>query len=269
MAQDFVKGWISGHLRREERENVRAALARMGLQDDLNEWETLRWELLNWFVSFGQRDIATLSDEQCSQLDEEVQVIQLLASFNLNPWVPSREELQVLAKRSRTILSALVETGSVRIGPLPVEFVVWRGTVKQKNLPDAQQPKGVVMVGGLPSLLGHPPAEGIAFQVPPVGEDALIHCLAQLLSKYPGSVHRCPLCKQLFAQFRSSAKFCSRACQSQAWANEQYLKKKEAKEKRKSKVARSSSLRKAAHRTRKKVVRKGKGRTHGTKRRKR
>lgn len=273
MAQDFINVWISGHLRREEREKVRAALARMGLRNDLGEWATLRWELLDWFVSFAQRDIAALTEAQCNELDEEVQVIQLLASFNLNPWVPTREELHALAKRSRTILSALVETGSVRIGPLQVEFVILRGTIKQADIPEVERAKGLVMYEGWgPALIGHPPAEGIGFQVPPIGMEGLIHCLGQLLSKYPGAVRRCPQyksphCKRLFAQFRSSAKYCSRLCQSNAWASEQYKKKKEEQAKRKSKRTRSLSTRKAAHQTRKKVVRKGKGRVHGTKRR--
>lgn len=228
MAQDFILGWISGHLRGTEAEKVRAALARMKLQDVPAEWDTLRWELLDWFVVFAQRAIAALTDEQCSHLDEEVQVVQLLAACNMNPWVPNREDLKALQRRVFRILSDLIEKGSARIGPLPVEFIVYRGTIKQKDLPAAQHPKGVFMVGGLPCLVGHPPSEGIAFQVPPSGADALIHALAQLLSKYPGAVRQCPHpdCKKLFAQFRSSAEYCSRTCQSRMFSRKQWAERK-------------------------------------------
>lgn len=229
MAQDFMQGWISGHLRSAEREKVCAALTRMGLESEPAEWRTLRWELLDWFVRFAQRDIPALTEAQCDELDEEVQTIQLLAAFNLNPWIPTREELHWLATRVLTILSALVDTGSARIGPLPVEFVVWRGTDRHVEIPDAQRAKGFAMYEGWgPALVGQPPAEGIAFQVPPVGMEGLLYVLAQLISTYPGAVRRCPHCKskRLFAQFRTSAKYCSRLCQSQAWAREQWERKK-------------------------------------------
>ena len=223
MAKYFSTGWIAAGFRKEERERVCAALERMGIVNDPAEWETLRWELLAWFVSFAQRDILVLTNEQCDLLDEEVQTIQLLATFNQSPWVPTREEMHMLSTRVLTILSALVDTGVVRIGPLPVEFVVLRGTDRQEDIPEAQRAKGFVMYEGWgPGLLGKPPAEGIAFQVPPIGVEGLIHVLAQLLSKFPGSVRRCPLCKKLFAQFRVSAQYCSRLCQSQAWARVQW-----------------------------------------------
>lgn len=229
MAQDFMQGWISGHLRKAEREKVCAALERMGLESAPAEWRTPRWELLDWFVRFAQRDIPEMTEAQCDELDEEVQTIQLLASFNLNPWIPTREELHGLATRILTILSALVDTGSVRIGPLPVEFVVLRGTDRHAEIPDAQRAKDLVMYEGWgPALVGQAAAEGIAFQVPPVGMEGLIFVLAQLISIYPGAVRRCPHCKskRLFAQFRTSAKYCSRLCQSQAWAREQWERKK-------------------------------------------
>jgi hypothetical protein len=229
MAQDSVLDWISGHLQKAEREKVSAALTRMGIRDEPKEWESLRWEFLVWFVRFAQRNISALSEEECGQLDEEVQVIQLLASFNLNPWIPNREELKALRDRVFRILSDLVITGSARIGPIPVEFVVWRGTIKHAALPEAQRSIGAVILGGLPSLIGHPPAEGIAFQVAPIGVAAVIHCLAQLLSKYPASVRRCPFpdCGKLFVPIRSTGEYCSRQCQSRAFAREQWKEKKE------------------------------------------
>lgn len=144
-AQDFMQGWLSGHLRKAEREKICAALARMGLESAPAEWRTLRWELLDWFVTFAQRDIPALTEAQCDQLDEEVQTIQLLANFNLNPGIPNREHLHVLAMRILTIVSALVDTGSVRIGPLPVEFVVWRGTDHEAEIPEAQRAKGIII----------------------------------------------------------------------------------------------------------------------------
>ena len=228
MAKDFSTGWIAAGFRKEERERVCAALERMGILNDPAEWETLRWELLAWFVAFAQRDMPALTNEQCDQLDEEVQTIQILGRFNQSPWVPTREEMHTLATRVLTILSALVDTGVVRIGPLPVEFVVLRGADRQEAIPEAQRATGFVMYDGWgPALRGHPPAEGIAFQVPPTGMEGVIHCVAQLVSKYPGAVRRCPLCKRLFAQFRSSAQYCSRVCQSQAWAHVQWERKKQ------------------------------------------
>lgn len=230
MAQDFMVHWISGHLSKQEAAKVQAALQRMGLRNDPNEWNPLRWELLNWFVVFSQRkDIPALTEAECSLLDEEIQTIQLLGSFTYAPWVPNREEMKALADEIHKILSDLTERGVARIGPLPIEFVVWRGTEKQDEIPEAQRARGVVKYEGWgPALIGHPPAEGIAFQVPPAGKDALIHCLAQLLSRYPGAVRRCPHgdedCRKLFAQFRSSAIHCSRQCQTRAYAKEQWKK---------------------------------------------
>ena len=228
MPKDFSTKWIVGHLRGTELAKVRAALERMGIQDDPATWDPLRWELLAWAVAFAQRDLSTMTEEECNSLDEEIQVVQLFALFNVNPWVPTREELRLLARQVLTILSALVDTGVVRIGPLPVEFVVLRGADRQEAIPEAQRATGFVMYDGWgPALLGHPPAEGIAFQVPPTGMEGVIHCVAQLVSKYPGAVRRCPLCKRLFAQFRSSAQYCSRVCQSQAWAHVQWERKKQ------------------------------------------
>ena len=230
MVQDFMLRWISGHLNKQEAAKVRAALERMGLRNDPNEWNPLRWELLNWFAKFSQLDVTALTEEECGLLDEEAQVIQLLGSFTYAIWVPNREELKTLASEVHKILSDLTERGVARIGPLPVEFIVWRGTERQEDIPEAQQAKGFVKHEGCgPALIGHPPADGIAFQVPPDGKDAFIHCLAQLLSRYPGAVRRCPHgdkdCRKLFVQFRSSAIHCSRQCQTRAYAKEQWKKK--------------------------------------------
>ena len=229
MAQDFMLRWISGHLNKQETAKIQSALKRMGLRNDPNEWNPLRWELLDWFVKFSQLDVAALTEEQCSLLDEEVQTIQLLDSFTFNLWIPDREELKALVSRIHKVLADLAETGSVRIGPIPVEFVVLRGTERQEQIPEAQRAKGFVKYEGWgTALIGHPPAEGIAFQVPPDGKDALFHCLAQLLSRYPAAVRRCPHgdkeCRKLFVQFRSSAIHCSRQCQTRAYAKEQWKK---------------------------------------------
>lgn len=236
MAQNFMPDWISGHLQKHEKAVVSSALERMGMRSAPEEWQPLRWELLNWFVEFAQVDLESLSDAQSSAKDEEIQVIQLLESFNLNPWVPSREEMKVLQGKVLKVISDLVEAGSVRIGPIPVEFVIWRGQWRNvnKSLPDVMQPKGVVMVGRIPCLIGHPPAEGIAFQIPPVGMDAVLHVLAQLLGKYPSAVRRCrnPDCRRLFARFKAKSRSgqessCSRECQTRSWAKEQYKRKKQ------------------------------------------
>ncbi|MEO7863742.1 MAG: hypothetical protein ABIU05_25580 [Nitrospirales bacterium] len=252
MAQEFLSYWISGHLQRWEAEKVRAALKRMRLLDDPAKWDSLRWELLDWFVRFSKLDLTALTEDECGLLDEEVQTVELLHARNMSLHVPTRAELLELQVRVRKPLSALVDAGCARMGPLQVEFVVWRGNAK---VPESQRARGVVIVQGTPSLIGHPPPEGIAFQVPPIGPNALIHCLARLLEKYPGAVRRCPRCDKIFAQFRRSAVYCSRVCQSQAAAQKQWEKKKQDALKRQSK--------RIAKRQGRKVVR------HGTKTRKR
>lgn len=254
MAQEFLSHWISGHLQRWEAEKVGAALRRIGLQADPAEWNSLRWEVLDWFVRFSQRDVTALTEDECSLLDEEVQTVELLHARNMSLHVPTRAELLELQARVRKPLSDLVDTGSARMGPLQVEFVIWRGN---RDVPESQRARGVVMVQGTPSLIGHPPPEGIAFQVPPVGSSALIHCLARLLEKYPGAVRRCPRCEKMFAQFRRSAVYCSRVCQSQAAAQTQYEKNK------KNQEALKRQSKRMAKRQGRKVVR------HGTKTRKR
>lgn len=255
MEQEFILRWISGHLNKQEAARVRAALDRMGLRNEPNEWDPLRWELLDWFVTFSQRDIAALTEEECSLLDEEIQTIQLLGSFTHNIWVPNREELKALASTAHKILSDLTEKGCARIGPLSVEFVVWRGTEKQEDIPESRRARGVVKYEGWgPALIGHPPAEGIAFQGSPDGKDALLYCMAQLLSRYPGAVRRCPHgdedCRQLFAQFRSSAIHCSRQCQTRAYAKEQWKTRKAkaaAEEKAESRRATKQKRKKGVH----------------------
>jgi len=252
VAQEFLSHWISGHLQRWEAEKVRAALKRMSLPDDPAEWHSLRWELLDWFVRFSKIDVINLTEDECSLLDEEVQTIELLHARNMSLQVPTRAELLDLQARVLKPLADLVDAGCARIGPFQVEFVVWRGT---RNVPESQRARGVVMVQGMPSLIGYPPPDGIAFQVPPVGPNALIHCLARLLEQYMGALRRCPRCEKIFAQFRRSAVYCSRLCQSQAAAKAQWEQKK--------KNAFTKQLKRVAKRQRMEVVR------HGTKTRKR
>lgn len=209
-------GWREGDLTRElGREGAReAALARMGLRSSADEWDPLRWELLAWFASFAARDLTHLADKEWGEVVSEVWVVEKLATLNLEPADLSRDAACKLQGKVRAVLTELCDNGVVRLGPFATEVVVYRGDIPKARIPAAQQALGVALMGRLPLLIGNAPREGVAFQLPPSGPDALLHCLAQLLHRYPGAVRRCPLCHALFAQFRKSAVFCSRKCQA-------------------------------------------------------
>jgi len=232
MAQEFLHGWITGHLGTNERAHIRTVARRMGLRDSLEEWTSLNWHLLAWFTDFTQLDLDTLNAQARENLIEDIQVIQIFEHFNIDPWIPDSSDLKQLQDIVKNILLTLVASGAVRIGPIPIDFVIWRGNTKKKEIEENMRPKSIVMLGQTASLIGHPPAEGFSVQTPPHGKESLIYCLAQLLTKYPAAVRRCRNCSRLFARFKTKSRLgadssCSRECQTRSWAKEQYRKKKE------------------------------------------
>lgn len=238
MSQEFLLDWIVGHLTKHEANVVAAALRRMSLRDAPAEWNGLRWELLDWFVKYAEANLEQGSESRLSELDEEIQVLQILGSFNLAPWVPNKQEMMELQGHVRTVLHDLEEKNIARIGPIAIEFITYRGTDRAHRIPEAVKAKGVMMLGSVPVPVGRLPAEGVTFQVPPVGKDAVLHCLAQLLTKFPGAVRRCRACGKLFARLKSRSNpgdgsSCSRQCQTRSWAKDQYARKKAELERRK------------------------------------
>jgi hypothetical protein len=195
---------------------VERALGRIGIPNR----DPFRWEALNWFVTFAQRDLAVATEGDWLLLNEEAQALlhvvahqQLAISF-------SREEWHELQATVRTWLTRLVDEDVVLMGRFEVQIFVRRGARTLAG------PPRVRSWGGLTAM----PQHNFAGQIAPGGVPGLKYHLASLLERWPDTVQRCLRCHRLFARYRGHAVFCGRKCQSQEAAQKTRDKEKQEKQ---------------------------------------
>ena len=176
-------------------------------------FDVSNWDQLNWYVKFSQKHLQKLSGGDLRNLQEElVALLRVLENHSNPPFltVQQIEPIQVVIKRH---LEDLADKGTTILGPFKAKILVscpkkldqkFRELGRLKLKPGAKPPV-------LPSLVTHRILVSDSFSVISQG---LTYHLAQLLELYGSSIERCPHCKTIFAQFRRSARFCSRHCQS-------------------------------------------------------
>ena len=211
---------------------VGRALGRIGIPNR----DPFRWEALNWFVVFAQRDLTSATEGDWLLLNEEIQALLHLITQQQLAVPFTRDELQALQKKGLGWLTLLVDEGSTLMGTFQVHVYVRRGK------PFTGTPR-IRRWGGLMML----PSHNFAGHIPPGGLLGLEYHFACLLERWPETVQRCPKCHRLFARFRRHAEFCSRKCQSQVAASEYRGKQAENKKER---------LKKKAEATKKKLTKK-------------
>jgi hypothetical protein len=194
---------------------VDRALTRIGLASH----DPFRWEALQWFVEFAQRDLSAATEGDWLSLVEEVQALLHLITHQQLRAPLSRDDLRALQEYVLKVLMGLVLTNETPIVKFEVKFQV--SAFIRRGEGRAADPSQVKRLGPLTGF----PAGPFAGFIGPDGPHGLIYHLACLLMRFPDAVQRCPHCLRLFARFRRHAKYCSRKCQSVVAAREDRRKK--------------------------------------------
>ena len=209
---------------------VDRALGRIGLAAH----DPFRWEALQWFVGFAQRDLDAATEGDWLSLIEEIQALLRLITHQQLRGPLSRDDLRDLQEAALTVLTGLVEAGEAHIGPFKVSVFIRREDHSKKAENKTLMKKKTA--GGPPQITRLGPI--LAFSdgpftghIPPGGLPGLQYHLAGLLMRFPETVQRCPKCHRLFARFRRHAKYCGRLCQSRFDAQKNRDKKKAEKKK--------------------------------------
>lgn len=195
---------------------VDRVLTRIGLASH----DPFRWEALQWFVEFAQRDLSAATEGDWLSLVEEVQALLHLITHQQWRAPLNREDLRALQTAALKVLTGLVDNQEATIGPFTTKIFIRRGSGRIAG------PEQVKRLGPITTF----PAGPFAGHLPPEDPNGLIYHLACLLTRFPETVQRCPKCHRLFARFRRHAEYCSRACQSRVAASKGRIKDRAKKE---------------------------------------
>ena len=176
------------------------------------------WNVMNWFVLLAKKDLARLSNGDFLNLQEEALAIRRTYCRDLgaraNP--PAMDELSRLQSDIRKSLNDLVACHQVTLGPFPVKIEI--------NLPSAKAEEDTEIsrfvraghkVDVIWKNLSKPENDLAKIRVWHLVSPAqtLQYEFARRLETYANAIERCPHCKTLFLQLRSTAVYCDRKCQ--------------------------------------------------------
>jgi hypothetical protein len=201
--------WVERSLIQQAEDD--GALARIGLADH----DPFRWEALQWFVVFSQRDLGAATEGDWLLLTEEVQALLPLITHQRMRALLSRDDLRALQETASEVLIGLVDNNEAHIGTFPVTVLIRRGKGRVAGPSQIKRLGPLICSPAGPFAGVAGPFAGV---IGPDGISGLMYHLGSLLMRFPETVQRCPKCHRLFARFRRHAKFCSRVCQSRVAA---------------------------------------------------
>lgn len=161
------------------------------------------WEQLNWYVEMTKRDIRRLSPKHLKELQKEFTVLNKALWYpQAKCLFPSKAIMSRLQSVIRKHLEELSDSGHTKMGPFRLCVEVERPLSRLKDSFGGFTKKELAEI------------DGHTHQTILISGNGLLFHLSELLKKYGGSMRRCPHCSNLFLQFRRSATYCSRKCQS-------------------------------------------------------
>src|SRR2546422_5810469 len=80
------------------------------------------WNVMNWFIRLGKKDLTQLSDGDFLNLQEEALAIRRTFCKDLGAKLPAREELSRVQRDIRKYLHDLVVQHDVTLGSFPLKI---------------------------------------------------------------------------------------------------------------------------------------------------
>lgn len=189
------------------------------------------WSQLNWYVNFAQQDLKALSSEALGQLQHEITSIQRAFYGHMSRRYLSPQKLVKTQFAVYAHLTELADTGETYFSDFLVHGWVNRRDALSQN---SQSETHNQILEYLKQVEGYS-AEDLApnpgrtvgsarqirsfvsltYLVPDPDQAFLFH-LARLLGEFGDRLRRCRRaeCNKVFLQERTTARFCSRECQS-------------------------------------------------------
>ncbi len=162
-----------------------------------------KWERMNWYVDFAQKNLDRLSPGEVLNYQEDVVALERTLFKIHKPAPPDLPEIKGMQESIRKHLESLADKGvAVFIKPASITTIV--------------APKVVARQEGITLKPGDAIIADIFYWDGYPGVRGLVHYLAELLKQFAPSIKRCPHCSKIFLQLRRNAVYCSRQCQSVA-----------------------------------------------------
>ena len=180
------------------------------------------WERMKWFVELAQKPLKEMTQGEITTIQEEIRAIERKLFRKNNPPPPfDKRKIMRLQGKLLEHLQGLIKTGQTMIKNISLDLWIVHVPKAMNHMKRVTEKLNRSVPDSSP-----PPSDVLFWLIPSSGEKGLIFVMGQLLENYVSSIRQCPRCSKIFLQLRKTADYCSRECQSQAYASRKRAERK-------------------------------------------